>query len=146
MLLQGEFAKEKAGWVRRQLDKIDESGSTRSVDVMGRRVTVFTIRGRKSGKLRRVPLMRVEHGGKFLAVASKGGSDHHPEWYLSLRENPEVEVHDDTEHFLGFARELSDDERAEWWERAVEAFPPYADYQKGTKRLIPVLLVEPNPN
>lgn len=145
MLLQGEFAEEKTGWVKRQLDKIDQTGTTRSASVMGLQVTVFTIRGRKSGKLRRVPLMRVEHGGKYLAVASKGGSHDHPEWYLSLRDNPEVEVHDDTDHFLGVARELSGDERAEWWKRAVDAYPPYADYQKKTKRLIPVLLVEPKP-
>ncbi|GAB3584392.1 nitroreductase family deazaflavin-dependent oxidoreductase [Calidifontibacter terrae] len=142
MPLQGEFAKEKTGWVADQLAKIDEAGTTEVADVMGMSVVVFTIRGRKSGLLRRVPLMRVEHDGAYTAVASKGGAPEHPVWYGNLKANPEVEVQDGDQHFDGVARELSGAERDQWWERAVAAYPPYAEYQTKTDRLIPVMLIE----
>ncbi len=142
MPLQGEYAPEKTGWVADQLAKIDEAGTTEVADVMGMSVVVFTIRGRKSGLLRRVPLMRVEKDGAYTAVASKGGAPEHPVWYGNIKANPEVEVQDGTSHFDGVARELTGAERDEWWERAVAAYPPYADYQKKTDRLIPVMLIE----
>lgn len=143
MTLQGEYAEEKTGWVKDQLAKIDETGTTDSVGVGGMEVVVFTMRGAKSGKLRRVPLMRVEHDGVYAAVASKGGAPEDPVWYHNITANPGVEVQDGTDSHDGVAREVSGAERDQWWQRAVAAFPPYADYQEKTDRQIPVLLVEP---
>lgn len=143
MPLQGEYADEKTSWVKGQLAKIDESGTTESVDIMGMPVVVFTVRGAKSGKLRRVPLMRVEHDGVYAAVASKGGAPEHPAWYHNIKANPEVEVQDGTARQDAVAREISGSERDQWWERAVAAYPPYAEYQTKTDRQIPVFLIEP---
>ncbi|MBB2891820.1 nitroreductase family deazaflavin-dependent oxidoreductase [Flexivirga oryzae] len=143
MPLQGEYAEEKTGWVKDQLATIDETGTTESVGIKGMAVVVFTMRGAKSGKLRRVPLMRVEHDGVYAAVASKGGAPEHPAWYHNIKTNPQVEVQDGTSTHDGVARQISGAEREEWWERAVAAYPPYAEYQTKTDRLIPVFLIEP---
>lgn len=143
MPLDGEYAEEKTEWVAKQLQAIDASGDTGSASVQGMQVVVFTIRGAKSGLLRRVPLMRVEHDGEYVAVASKGGTPENPAWYYNITANPDVEVQDGTKHMDARARELSGAEREQWWERAVAAFPPYADYQTKTKRQIPVLLITP---
>ena len=143
MPLQGDYAQEKTGWVKDQLATIDQTGTTESVDVQGMKVVVFTMRGARSGKLRRVPLMRVEHDGVYAAVASKGGAPEHPVWYHNITANPEVEVQDGAESHDAVARLANGPERDEWWERAVAAFPPYADYQGKTDRQIPVLLIEP---
>lgn len=137
------YATEKSPWVAKQLAEIDETGDTRAAQIQGRPVTVFTVTGAKTGLLRRVPLMRVEHEGAYLLVASKGGAPEHPAWYASVTKNPEIEVHDGTEHWPARARELSGAERDTWWERAVAAFPSYADYQTKCDRLIPILLAEP---
>lgn len=142
MPLHGELAEEKTPWVAEQLAAIDAAGTTEVADVQGMSVAVFTIRGRRSGKLRRVPLMRVEHDGSYALVASKGGAPEHPTWYHNVTAHPEVEVQDGSERFDGVARELSGAEREEWWERAVAAYPPYAEYQTKTDRQIPVLVVE----
>lgn len=142
MPLHGELAEEKTPWVAEQLAAIDAAGTTEVADVQGMSVAVFTIRGRKSGKLRRVPQMRVEHDGAYALVASKGGAPEHPTWYLNVTAHPEVEVQDGTQRFDGVVRELSGDEREQWWERAVAAYPPYAEYQTKTDRQIPVLVVE----
>ena len=112
---------------------------------MGRRVVVLTMRGAKSGRLRKVPLMRVEHDGTYAAVASKGGAPDHPQWYFNLRAHPEITLQDGTTTTDVVAREISGAERDEWWPRCVAAYPPYADYQTKTDRLIPVLLLEPAP-
>ena len=146
MPLQGEYAAEKTDWVADQLAAIDEAGTTEAADIQGMRVVVFTVKGAKSGKLRRVPLMRVEHDGDYAAVASKGGTPENPAWYYNMTANPQVEVQDGTQHHAGQARELAGEERAQWWARAVAAFPPYAEYQEKTDREIPVLLVEPTDN
>ncbi|NNG40787.1 nitroreductase family deazaflavin-dependent oxidoreductase [Flexivirga sp. ID2601S] len=143
MPLQGEYAEEKTGWVADQLAKIDETGTTESVDVMGMPVVVYTMRGAKSGKLRRVPLMRVEHDGTYAAVASKGGAPENPAWFYNIVAHPEVEVQDGTSKHDGVAREITGAERDEWWERAVAAYPPYAEYQTKTDRQIPVFVIEP---
>lgn len=131
--------------VRRQLAEIDAAGGDTSVaTIQGRPVVVVTVTGAKSGRPRRVPLMRVEHDGCYLAVASKGGAPQHPQWTASIRRHPDhVSVHDGTTRTPMTSRELSGAERATWWERAVEAFPPYADYQRNTDRLIPLFLLEP---
>jgi deazaflavin-dependent oxidoreductase (nitroreductase family) len=143
MPLQGEYAPSSAEWVRKQVEEIESSGGTRGNEMRGMRVIVVTSLGHGSGKLRKNPVMRVEHDGKYAAVASKGGAPEHPAWYRNLVEHPLVEVQDGTAKGDYTARELSGDERAEWWERAVAAFPDYADYQEKTDREIPVFVLEP---
>ncbi|AXH95308.1 nitroreductase family deazaflavin-dependent oxidoreductase [Ornithinimicrobium avium] len=134
---------EKSGWVARQLASIDAAGDTGAVSVQGRPVVVVTMRGARSGQLRRVPLMRVEHEGTYLAVASKGGSPKDPVWVHNLRADSEVLVQDGTDQQVRRARLLEDGaERDAWWSRAVEAFPSYADYQEKTDRQIPVFILE----
>lgn len=138
-----EFRPPATGWVREQLDTIEQTGDTRSVDVMGRSVVVFEVKGARSGLWRKVPLMRVEHGGAYAAVASKGGAPEHPDWYFNMMANPDVTIQDGTNRHEARARVLDGTERDEWWPRCVEAFPTYAEYQTKTDRLIPVLLCEP---
>ncbi len=132
-------------WVRDQVEAIEAAGTTAAAEIMGRRVVVLTMRGAKSGRLRKVPLMRVEHDGTYAAVASKGGAPDHPQWYFNLRAHPEITLQDGTTTTDVVAREISGAERDEWWPRCVAAYPPYADYQTKTDRLIPVLLLEPAP-
>ncbi|MFE0748270.1 nitroreductase family deazaflavin-dependent oxidoreductase [Gordonia sp. NPDC058843] len=131
------------GWVREQTEKILEQGTTEGVTVMNRPIVLFTTTGAKSGKKRYVPLMRVEENGKYLMVASKGGAPEHPAWYHNVKANPQVTAQDGTEVKELTARELSDgEERDHWWELAVAAFPPYAEYQTKTDRQIPVFVLE----
>jgi deazaflavin-dependent oxidoreductase (nitroreductase family) len=130
-------------WVRKQLTAIDASGDTRAVHVMNRPVVVVIMTGVKSGKPRRVPLMRVEHDGAYAAVASKGGAPADPVWTANLRANPDVTVQDGTDVHELRGRELTGAEREIWWERCVAAYPPYADYQTKTDRQIPVFVLEP---
>ncbi|KSU55762.1 nitroreductase family deazaflavin-dependent oxidoreductase [Gordonia sp. JH63] len=131
------------GWVREQTEKILEQGTTDGVTVMDRPIVLFTTTGAKSGKKRYVPLMRVEENGKYLMVASKGGAPEHPAWYHNVKANPQVTAQDGTEVKELTARELSDgEERDHWWELAVAAFPPYAEYQTKTDRQIPVFVLE----
>ena len=132
-------------WVRDQVETIERTGDTRSVSVMDRAVVMLTMRGRKTGAVRKVPLMRVEHDGVYAAVASKGGAPEHPVWYGNLLADPHLTLQDGTESWAAVAREVDGDERAAWWERCVAAYPPYADYQEKTDRLIPVLVLEPDP-
>lgn len=130
------------GWVREQVEKIEETGDTRSVQVMDRPVVLLTMKGAKTGAIRKVPLMRVEHEGTYAAVASKGGAPEHPQWYANLQADPTIELQDGTESWTAVAREITGEERAAWWERCVAAYPPYAEYQEKTDRLIPVLVLE----
>jgi deazaflavin-dependent oxidoreductase (nitroreductase family) len=143
MPLEGEYAPSSAEWVRKQVEEIESSGGTRGTSMRGMSVIVVTSLGHSSGKLRKNPVMRVEHDGKYAAVASKGGAPEHPTWYRNLVEHPLVEVQDGTAKGDYTAREISGDERDEWWERAVAAFPDYADYQEKTDREIPVFVLEP---
>ena len=143
MPLQGEYEPPVAQWVRDQVEEYESSGGTRGVMLQGRPTVIITSRGARSGKLRKNPVMRVEHDGSYLAVASKGGAPDNPSWYRNLAEHPLVELQDATAKGDYTARELSGDERATWWERAVEAFPNYAEYQQKTDRQIPVFLLEP---
>ena len=143
MPLHGEYEPSPIQWVRDQVEEIESSGGTRGTTLRGLPVILMTTRGNKSGKLRKTPLMRVEHGGRYLAVGSQGGAPQHPVWYHNLLADPHVELRDGTVTQDMTARELSGDERAEWWARAVEAFPNYATYQERTERLIPVFLLEP---
>jgi len=143
MTLSGEREISPEGWVRDQTEKILESGTTAGVQVMDRPIVLVTVRGAKSGKLRYTPVMRVEHGGSYAMIASKGGAPEHPAWYHNLVANPHVELQDGTETKEYDAREVSGTERDEWWERSVAAYPPYAEYQTKTDRLIPVFVLEP---
>ncbi len=138
-----DYAPSPAAWVRNQVEMIESSGGTKGTTMRDIPVVVMTMRGAKSGKIRKVPVMRVEHDGSYAAVASKGGAPHHPLWYRNLLAHPDVEVQDGTAHVALRARELAGDERQIWWERAVAAYPDYADYATKTDRLIPVFVLEP---
>ncbi|MFL5859372.1 MAG: nitroreductase family deazaflavin-dependent oxidoreductase [Solirubrobacteraceae bacterium] len=143
MPLQGEYAPSTAEWVRNQVEEIESSGGTSGLLLRGVPVIVITSMGAGSGKLRKHPVMRVEHGGRYAAVASKGGAPEHPAWYRNLVEHPLVEVQDATQKGDFIARELSGEEREEWWQRAVAVWPDYASYQEKTDRQIPVFVLEP---
>ena len=130
-------------WVRRQTETILANGTTDGVQVQGRDVVLLKIRGRKSGNLHWVPLMRVEHDGRYAIVASVGGAPKHPTWYHNVVADPHVELQDGTVTKDYVAREVAGDEKAAWWTRAVDAYPSYADYQKRTDREIPVFVLEP---
>jgi F420H(2)-dependent quinone reductase len=143
MPLQGEYAPSSAKWVRDQVQQIESSGGTEGTVLRGVPVIVITSMGSQSGKLRKNPVMRVEHDGVYAAVASKGGAPEHPAWYRNLAEHPLVEVQDQTAKGDYTARELSGEERAAWWERAVQVWPDYAEYQTKTERQIPVFVLEP---
>jgi deazaflavin-dependent oxidoreductase (nitroreductase family) len=142
MPLEGEYEPSPTGWVREQVEKIETSGGTKGTTMRGMPVVLLTTRGAKSGKLRKSPLMRVEHDGTYAVVASLGGAPKHPVWYHNVVADPRVELRDGTERQDMTAREVTGDEKALWWDRAVEAFPDYADYQKKTDREIPVFVLE----
>ena len=146
MPLEGEYEPSTIGWVREQVEAYEASGGARANTLRdtGLPVVIVTSVGAKSGKLRKTPLMRVEHEGRYLAVASQGGAPTHPVWYHNLLADPHVELQDKGEKWDMTARLLSGEERAQWWERAVAAFPNYADYQQRTEREIPVFLLEAN--
>lgn len=143
MPLEGEYEPPAAQWVREQVEEYEGSGGTSGVMLHGRPTVIVTSKGARSGKLRKNPVMRVERDGAYAAVASKGGAPENPSWYRNLVDHPLVELQDATVKGDFTARELSGDERATWWERAVEAFPNYAEYQESTDREIPVFLLEP---
>jgi deazaflavin-dependent oxidoreductase (nitroreductase family) len=143
MPLQGEYEISVTDWVREQTEKIFETGTTESVNIKGSPVVLLTMRGAKSGKLRKLPLMRVEHEGHYAIVASLGGAPKNPVWYYNIKADPHVELQDGTTTGDYRAREVTGGEKAVWWERAVAAYPDYADYQKKTTREIPVFVLEP---
>jgi deazaflavin-dependent oxidoreductase (nitroreductase family) len=145
MPLSGEYEPSPQQWVRDQVELYEKSGGTQGLTLRetGLPVVVVTSRGARSGKLRKNPVMRVEHEGRYAAVASKGGAPEHPSWYGNLLAEPQVEVQDGPRKWDMVARQLEGAERAEWWERAVAAYPDYADYQQRTDREIPVFLLEP---
>ncbi|MGI5500057.1 nitroreductase family deazaflavin-dependent oxidoreductase [Lentzea sp. CA-135723] len=130
-------------WVHDQTKTILETGTTEGVKVLGRPIVLLTVRGAKSGKLRYTPVMRVEHDGSYAVVASKGGAAEHPTWYHNIKAHPEIVLQDGADPKDFTAREVDGDERAAWWERAVAAFPNYAEYQTKTERQIPVFVLDP---
>jgi F420H(2)-dependent quinone reductase len=144
MPLEGEYEPSATQWVRDNVDLIERSGGTEGMALRGMRVILMTNKGAKSGKLRKTPLMRVEHDGKYAVVASQGGAPTHPFWYYNLVANPLVELQDGTVTQDMTARLVDGDEKAVWWERAVAAYPDYADYQDKTDRQIPVFVLEPS--
>ncbi|GAA4081233.1 nitroreductase family deazaflavin-dependent oxidoreductase [Streptomyces shaanxiensis] len=145
MPLEGEYEPSPTGWVREQVELYESSGGTQGTTLMntGMPVILLTTRGAKSGKIRKTPLMRVEHEGSYAAVASQGGAPKHPVWYHNIKADPRVELRDGTVLRDMRAREVTGAEKDEWWERAVAAYPPYADYQKKTDRVIPLFVLEP---
>ena len=143
--LTGEYEPSPRKRVREQVEHYEATDGREANTLAGtsRPVVIFTTRGRNSGKIRKFPLMRVEHDGKYAMVASMGGAAKHPEWYVNVKADPEaMMVQDGADRFDATARELDGEEREIWWRRAVEAYPPYAKYQENTERQIPVLLVE----
>jgi deazaflavin-dependent oxidoreductase (nitroreductase family) len=143
MPLTGEYAPSAAKWARDQAEQFEASGGSEANTLRGRPIIVLTSVGAKSGKLRKTPLMRVEHDGAYAVVASKGGAPEHPTWYWNLVEEPHVELQDGAVRKDYDARLVEGDERATWWARAVEAWPDYAGYQTRTDREIPVFVLEP---
>jgi deazaflavin-dependent oxidoreductase (nitroreductase family) len=145
MALTGEYVPSTQQWVRDQVELYEGSGGTRGTTLRdtGLPVVIVTSLGARSGKIRKTPLMRVEHDGRYLLVASQGGAPQHPTWYFNLKNHPVIELQDGPVKQEMTVRELSGEEKATWWERAVAAFPNYADYQRRTDREIPVFLAEP---
>lgn len=143
MPLEGEYEPSTSAWARKQTESFVASNGEQSNTLYGKPIIVLTSVGAKTGKLRMNALMRVEHDGRYAVVASLGGAPKHPVWYWNLKKNPHVELQDGAVKRDYLARELEGAERAEWWARAVEAYPPYADYQKKTERVIPVFVLEP---
>jgi deazaflavin-dependent oxidoreductase (nitroreductase family) len=145
MPIEGEYVPSAQDWVREQVEEYEASGGTRANTLRdtGIPVVIVTMRGRSSGKVRKIALMRVEHEGRYGLVASYGGRPEHPEWYGNLVADPHVMIQDGPEPHDYVVREVSGDERDEWWERGVAVYPPYAEYQQKTERVIPVLVAEP---
>jgi deazaflavin-dependent oxidoreductase (nitroreductase family) len=146
MALEGEYEPSPAEWVRNQVAEYESSGGQRANTLLdtGMPIIVVTTRGGRSGKIRKTPLMRVEHNGEYALVASKGGAPAHPVWFYNLMADPKsVAIQDGPEPFDVEVRQITDDEKAIWWERAVAAYPPYAEYQANTDREIPVFVATP---
>jgi F420H(2)-dependent quinone reductase len=144
MSIEGEYEPSSAAWVRDQVQLYESSGGTRGTTLRdtGLPVVIITNRGARTGKLRKTPVMRVEHDGAYAAVASQGGAPTHPGWYYNFRAHPVVELQDGPDKWITTAREVAGEVRAQWWERAVAVFPPYAEYQQRTSRQIPVFVLE----
>ncbi|MFF3374667.1 nitroreductase family deazaflavin-dependent oxidoreductase [Streptomyces sp. NPDC002680] len=145
MPLEGEYEASPTQWVREQVELYESSGGTKGTTLMdtGMPVILLTTRGARSGKIRRTPLMRVEHDGVYAVVASLGGAPKHPVWYYNVLADPHVDLQDGPARQDFVAREVTGEEKATWWERAVAAYPPYAEYQTKTDREIPVFVLDP---
>ena len=143
MPLEGEYEPSPWGWARDQVQKYEESGGTEGTELNVLPVGILWTKGRHSGKLRKTPLMRVEHAGTYAVVASLGGAPKHPVWYFNLVADPDVTLQDGPNIYDLRAREVTGAEKAEWWKYATAAYPPYDDYQARTDRQIPVFVLEP---
>ena len=146
MPVEGEYEPTPWDWVREQVETYERTGGREGNTLRdtGLPVIIVTTRGNKTGKVRKIPLMRVEHDGEYALVASQGGAPTHPVWYHNLVANPdEVMIQDGPEPFDAKVREVTGEERDAWWERAVAAYPPYAEYQERTERTIPVFVASP---
>ncbi len=142
MPLHGSYEASPAAWVREQVDKYESSGGTEGAELKGKPVIVLWTKGRHSGKLRKTPLMRVEHDGTYAVVASMGGAPKHPVWYLNVLEDPDVSLQDGSDVRDYRAREVTGSEKRAWWERATAVWPDYDNYQARTDRQIPVFVLE----
>ncbi|HTT55391.1 MAG TPA: nitroreductase family deazaflavin-dependent oxidoreductase [Streptosporangiaceae bacterium] len=143
MPLTGDYEPSTAPWARDQVELYERSGGTEGTELNGKPVIILTSVGARSGKLRKTPLMRVEHDGEYAVVASLGGAPSHPVWYHNLAANPRVELQDRGVKKDYQAREVHSAERDAWWQRAVAAWPDYASYQEKTTRIIPVFVLTP---
>ncbi|MDX6339712.1 MAG: hypothetical protein QOG05_7052 [Streptosporangiaceae bacterium] len=143
MPLTGDYEPSAASWARDQVDLYERSGGTEGTELNGKPVIILTSVGAKTGKVRKTPLMRVEHDGQYAVVASLGGAPTHPVWYYNLTADQHVELQDGPVKMDYRAQEVSGEERAIWWERAVAAWPDYAAYQQKTTRTIPVFVLTP---
>jgi deazaflavin-dependent oxidoreductase (nitroreductase family) len=143
MPLTGEYLPGTSDWSRNTVDRYEATDGETGGMLNGSPVIILTSVGARTGGLRKTPLMRVEHEGTYAVVASLGGAAHNPQWYHNLVANPHVELQDRADKRDYHAREVTGNEKAVWWERAVDAFPPYADYQRKTRRQIPVFVLEP---
>jgi F420H(2)-dependent quinone reductase len=141
MPLTGDYEPSTSDWARENAEQYMESGGTEGTELKGRPVILLTTIGAKSGKVRKTPLMRVEHDGEYAIVASLGGAPKNPVWYHNVKAHPQVELQDGTTSGDYEAREVFGDEKAAWWERAVAAWPDYAEYQTKTERQIPVFVL-----
>lgn len=143
MPLSGEYEPSPSTWVRDQVEQYEKSNGASGSELSGMPVVIVTTVGKKSGKLRKTPLMRVEHDGSYAAVASLGGAPTHPVWYWNINAHPHVEVRDKDRVGDFVAREVTGAERDLWWDRAVAVYPDYRDYQEKTERTIPVFVLDP---
>ena len=143
MPLTGDYEPSTSDWARENAEKYMESGGTEGTELQGKPVILLTTIGAKTGKIRKTPLMRVEHDGEYAVVASLGGAPQNPVWYYNVKAHPRVELQDGPVNKDYEAREAVGEERATWWERAVAAWPDYAEYQKKTDRQIPVFVLTP---
>jgi deazaflavin-dependent oxidoreductase (nitroreductase family) len=143
MTLHGEYEPSPWDWVHDQIEQYERTGGREANTLLdtGMPIIIVTTRGNKTGKVRKTALMRVEHNGEYALVASMGGAPQNPVWYYNLKADPEaVVIQDGPEPFAATVREINGDEKAEWWKRAVAAYPPYAEYQQNTERQIPVFI------
>ena len=143
MPISGDYAPSTSGWARKQAELYEATDGKEGGDLRGRPVIVLTSIGAQTGKVRKTALMRVEYGGVYAVVASLGGAPRNPVWYYNLLKNPEVELQDGPTRRDYRAREVTGAEKAIWWQRAVETWPDYANYQAKTDRQIPLLVLEP---
>lgn len=143
MPLQGEYEPSSSQWARDQVEEYESSGGTKGTTMRGKPVVILTTVGARSGKLRKTPLMRVEHDGAYAVVASLGGAPKNPVWYHNIRNHPHVELRDGPASQDMTAREVVGEEKDVWWARALDVLPDYAEYQKKTERQIPVFVLEP---
>jgi F420H(2)-dependent quinone reductase len=137
-----DYEPSPSDWVRNAVELYEGSGGTDGVLMQGKPTVILTTVGAKTGKIRKTPLMRVEHDGAYAVVASLGGAPKNPVWYYNVVAEPKVELQDGPAKHAMTAREVTGDEKAVWWERAVEAWPDYANYQTKTEREIPVFVLE----
>ncbi len=144
MAITAEYERGTADWAAKQVDLFESTGGREGNELRGRPIIVLHSLGAKSGKLRKTPLMRVEHDGEYAVVASRGGAPTNPTWYYNLKANPEVELQDGATKREYTARELAGAERELWWERAVATWPDYDEYTKKTDRVIPVFVLTPH--
>ena len=145
MPVEGDYQPSPRAWVRDQVELYESSGGTQGTTLRdtGLPVVIITNRGAHSGKLRKTPVMRVEHDGRYAVVASMGGAPKHPVWYLNLVADPTVTLQDGDQVFTMRARTATPEERRDWWPMATAAWPPYDEYQTKTDREIPLVLFDP---
>jgi deazaflavin-dependent oxidoreductase (nitroreductase family) len=143
MSVARDYEPSPSDWVRKQVEEYESSGGTQGTTLRGMPVVLLTLKGARSGKVRKIPLMRVEHDGHYAAVASIGGAPKNPVWYYNLSAHPNITLQDGPATYELVAREVTGPEKEQWWERAVAAFPDYANYQAKTSRVIPLFVLEP---